>query len=88
MKHTDDICDDVDKTTDLWVPKINNDYWRYEAYSHTLIQRSFKHGFEKSQAYACEERKMHFCTPMRVFAHAHLITKLDSIMQKDRSSFR
>ena len=35
----------------------------------------FVHGVEKSRARAREARKMHFCTPRRVFAHAH--NKLD-----------
>ena len=35
------------------------------------------HGVEKSRARAREARKMHFCTPRRVFAHAHYKLEFD-----------
>ena len=34
-------------------------------------------GVEKSRARAREARKMHFCTPVRVFAHAHYKLEFD-----------
>ena len=35
------------------------------------------HGIEKSRARAREAGKMHFCTPGRVFAHAHYKLEID-----------
>ena len=35
------------------------------------------HGVEKSRARAREAQKMHFCTPRRVFAHAHYKLEID-----------
>ena len=35
------------------------------------------HGVEKSRALAREAWKMHFCTPRRVFAHAHYKLEFD-----------
>ena len=35
------------------------------------------HGVEKSRARTREARKMHFCTPRRVFAHAHYKHEFD-----------
>ena len=35
------------------------------------------HSVEKSRARAQEAQKMHFCTPRRVFAHAHYNIEYD-----------
>ena len=35
------------------------------------------HSVEKSRARAREARKVHFCTPRRVFAHAHYKLEFD-----------
>ena len=44
------------------------------------------HGVEKSRARAREVRKMHFCTPRRVFAHAHYKLEFDDAeMRSGRS---
>ena len=49
------------------------------SYTHRGVFRDFEfvHGVEKSQARAREARKMHFCTPRRVFAHAHFKLEFD-----------
>ena len=43
------------------------------SYTHRAIFRDFEfvHGFEKSRARAREARKLHYCTPNRVFGHTH-----------------
>ena len=57
------------KTTDLQVPKLGDDSWRYTtmqtfqfAYTHCAIFQDFEcvPGFEKSRACACEARKYAF----------------------------
>ena len=49
-----------------------------------IIFRDFEfvHGFEKLRACAREARKMHVCTPRRVFAHAHYKLGFDNAEKK------
>ena len=39
----------------------------------------FVHGVEKLRARAREASKMHFCTPRRVFTHAHYKHEIDDV---------
>ena len=43
----------------------------------SLTDFGFVHGVEKSRARSREALKMHFCTPRRVFAHAHYKLEFD-----------
>ena len=60
---------DVDpiKTTIFWIPKS------------MAITAVFVRGDEKSRARSPEAQKMHFCTPRRVFAHAHYKLKTERL---------
>ena len=79
---------DVDtiKTTIFGFPKsmaITPVALQIETFQFSLTHRAvfgdfeFVHGVEKSRACAREARKIHFCTPRRVFAHAHYKLEFD-----------
>ena len=68
------------------VPKFNRNSWRFFAYLDISLSinlladlpRVCVQGFEKISACARAPRKKHFCTRMRVPAHAHMKTGFDN----------
>ena len=77
---------DPDKNDGFRVSKINGDYCRcvtnldisvLKTHRAVFGDSEFVHGVEKSRARAREARKVHFCTPRRIFAHAHYKLEFD-----------
>ena len=74
------------KTTIFRFPKsmaitpLRSKFRHFSFHKVEAVFRDYKflHGAEKSRARARDARKMHFCTPRRVFAHTHNKLKFDN----------